>query len=159
MGFRPVIKIPPRVMDERIFRDTPIGLRDVLLGLDLSERFSYDADKNLFFINFEGHEVASLHDVEAIRREVEKQLADVKVKPRAIVNYDNFSIRPGLLDAYSEMVTKLVNDFYDGVTRYTTSSFLRMKLGDALKRRGVAPYIYESAQEAREHETRRPGQL
>lgn len=157
MGFRPVIKSPPRLMDERIFRDTPMGLRNVLLGLDLSERFSYDAEKHLFFINFEGHEVATLHDVEAIRREVEKQLANVAFKPHAIVNYDNFSIRPEMLDAYSEMVTKLVDDFYDGVTRYTTSSFLRMKLGDALKQRGVAPYIYESAQEAREHGTRRSG--
>ncbi|MDR5857441.1 acyl CoA:acetate/3-ketoacid CoA transferase [Caballeronia sp. LZ062] len=155
MDFRPVIPSVPRLMDERIFRDAPMGLRNQLLGLDLSERFSYDAEKKLFFINFEGHEVASLHDVEAIRLEVEKQLAGVSVKPHAIVNYDNFSIRPSMLDAYSEMVSRLVSEFYDGVTRYTTSSFLRMKLGDALKRRGVAPYIYESAQEAREHGARR----
>ena len=157
MGFRPVIKSAPRLMNERIFHDTPMGLRDVLLGLGLAERFSYDAEKNLFFINFEGHEVATLQDVENIRREVEKQLADVKTKPHVIVNYDNFSIRPEMLDAYSEMVTGLVSGLYDGVTRYTTSSFLRMKLGDALKQRGVAPYIYESAQEAREHSTRRSG--
>ncbi|GGD64281.1 acyl CoA:acetate/3-ketoacid CoA transferase [Caballeronia grimmiae] len=157
MGFRPVIKSAPRLMNERIFHDTPMGLRDVLLGLGLAERFSYDAEKNLFFINFEGHEVATLQDVEDIRREVEKQLADVNTKPHVIVNYDNFSIRPEMLDAYSEMVTGLVSGLYDGVTRYTTSSFLRMKLGDALKQRGVAPYIYESAQEAREHSTRRSG--
>ncbi|WP_175941562.1 acyl CoA:acetate/3-ketoacid CoA transferase [Caballeronia sp. BCC1704] len=158
MDFRPVMKSAPSLMDPRIFTDEPMGLRKILLGLDISERFSYDADKNLFFINFEGYEVASLHDVEAIRLEVEKQLAGVSVKPHAIVNYDNFSIRPSMLDAYSEMVTRLVSQFYGGVTRYTTSSFLRMKLGDALKRRGVAPYIYESPQEAREHGTRRPRQ-
>ncbi len=132
-----------------------MGLRDVLLQLDLSEHFSYDAEKHLFFINFEGHEVAHLDDVEAIRKEVEKQLAHARKRPHAIVNYDNFSIRPNLLDAYSEMVSRLVSDFYEGVTRYTTSSFLRMKLGDALKRRGLAPYIYESPEEAREHEARR----
>ena len=50
-----------------------------------------------------------------------------------------------------------VSKFYGSVTRYTTSSFLRMKLGDALKRRGVAPYIYESPEEAREHAQRGPG--
>jgi propionate CoA-transferase len=155
MGFRPSIAAKPRLMDERIFRDSPMGLRDILLRLDLSERFSYDAEKNLFFINFEGHEVANLSDVEAIRKEVESQLSGAKTRPHAIVNYDNFSIRPNMLDAYSEMVTKLVKGCYDGVTRYTTSSFLRMKLGDALKRRGVAPYIYESPEEAREHESQR----
>lgn len=157
MGFAPVIKSPPRLMDARIFRDAPMGLRGILLGLRLSERFSYDASQNMLFINFEGHEVASAEDVEAIRREVEVQLAGATAKPHAIVNYDNFSIRPEILDAYSEMVTKLVSKFYGSVTRYTTSSFLRMKLGDALKRRGVAPYIYESPEEAREHAQRGPG--
>jgi propionate CoA-transferase len=154
MGFAPVIKTPPRLMDARIFEDTPMGLRNILLRLGLSERFSYDAGKNMFFINFEGLEVATSADVEDIRREVEARLANVKEKPHAIVNYDNFSIRPDILDAYSEMVMKLVNR-YDGVTRYTTSSFLRMKLGDALKRRGVAPYIYESPEEARKHGAQR----
>lgn len=49
------------------------------------------------------------------------------------------------------MVKKLMTDCYSGVTRYTTSGFLRMKLGDALTARDVAPYIYESAEEAKEH--------
>ena len=42
-------------------------------------------------------------------------------------------------------------DFYSGVTRYTTSGFLRTKLGDALKQRAVSPHIYESAEEAGAH--------
>ncbi len=104
----------------------------------------------MFFINFEGHEVTHPGDVEAIRLEVEKQLANAEGKPHTIVNYDNFSIRPSMLDAYSEMVTRLVkllrrrNALYD-------KQFLRMKLGDALKRRSVALYIYESPEESREH--------
>jgi propionate CoA-transferase len=32
--------------------------------------------------------------------------------------------------------------------RYTTSAFLRMKLGDALTSRNVSPHIYESNVEA-----------
>jgi propionate CoA-transferase len=34
------------------------------------------------------------------------------------------------------------------VTRYTTSGFLRAKLGAALSQRGVSPHIYESTEEA-----------
>jgi propionate CoA-transferase len=49
------------------------------------------------------------------------------------------------------MVHDLVEQFYSGVTRYTTSGFLRTKLGDALEQRRVAPHIYESADEARAH--------
>ena len=66
----------------------------------------------------------------------------------AIVNYDNFSIVPELLDEYSAMVRSLTDRFYSGVSRYTTSGFLRIKLGEALERRGLAPHIFESAEEA-----------
>ena len=56
-----------------------------------------------------------------------------------------------VVDAYSAMVHDLVVNHYCGVTRYTTSGFLRAKLGEALSRRGVAPHIYESAKEAQAH--------
>jgi propionate CoA-transferase len=141
-------------MDARIFESKPMGLRSVLLRLRLRERFSYDADKNMLFINFEGHKVATEEDVEAIRAEVELALSGLKVRPHAIVNYDNFSIAPEVIDAYSDMVTGLVSRFYSDVTRYTTSSFLRMKLGDALHRRNVATYIYESPEEVTAYESR-----
>ena len=56
-----------------------------------------------------------------------------------------------MIDDYSAMVLDLADRFYSAVTRYTTSSFLRTKLGDALNKRAVAPHIYESAEEARAH--------
>jgi propionate CoA-transferase len=55
---------------------------------------------------------------------------------------------PELLDEYSDAVRSVVDRFYSGVTRYTTSGFLRVKLGEALEKRGVAPHIFESAAEA-----------
>ncbi|HEX3380579.1 MAG TPA: acyl CoA:acetate/3-ketoacid CoA transferase [Paraburkholderia sp.] len=154
MGFAPVIKSAPRLMDARIFEDKPMGLRAMLLRLKFSERFSYDADKNMLFINFEGHKVTTVDDVEAVRAEVARTVSGLEVRPHAIVNYDNFSIAPEVIDAYSEMVTGLVARYYSDVTRYTTSSFLRMKLGDALQRRSVATYIYESPEEASSHDAR-----
>ncbi len=72
-------------------------------------------------------------------------------KVYVIVNYDNFEILPDVLEEYSAMVRDLVDRFYSGVTRYTTSGFLRTKLGDALKQRAVSPHIYESAEEASAH--------
>ena len=50
-----------------------------------------------------------------------------------------------------DMVKALVKRYYSGVTRYTTSTFLRAKLGSALERRDVAPHIFESLDEARQH--------
>ena len=66
-----------------------------------------------------------------------------------IVNYDNFDISPELVDKYMEMVKGLVDRLYSGVTRYTTSTFLRMKLGNALEKRGTTAHIYETRDEAR----------
>jgi propionate CoA-transferase len=86
--------------------------------------------------------------VEQVRRIVESRLAPLGRKVYAVVNYDNFEIFPEIIDEYSAMVRDLVDRFYSGVTRYTTSSFLRAKLGDALKQRALAPHIYENAEEA-----------
>ena len=78
-------------------------------------------------------------------------MAQAPGKVYTIVYYDNFSISPELLGPYTDMVKKLMKDCYSGVTRYTTSGFWRMKLGDALAERDVAPHIYENAEEASEH--------
>jgi propionate CoA-transferase len=72
-------------------------------------------------------------------------------KVHVIVNYDNFSIYPDILDEYTTMVRDLADPFYSGATRYSTNGFLRSKLGDALGRRSLAPHIYESAEEASSH--------
>jgi len=151
MDFAPVIHRPPRLMDERIFLAEPMGLRDSMLSLPLEQRFSYDADQNVFFINFERLAVRSVEDIERIRRAIEARLAPLGKKVFGIVNYESFTIAPELTDTFGEMVQQLVDQFYYGVTRYTTSSFLRLKLGEALQRRHVAPHIYESAEEARAH--------
>jgi propionate CoA-transferase len=39
--------------------------------------------------------------------------------------------------------------FYRDITRYTTSAFQRMKLGESLEARGLAPHVYESREEAK----------
>jgi propionate CoA-transferase len=150
MAFRPIVR-EPRPMDARLFRPEPMGLRHDLLELPLDERFVYDAGQNLFFVNFEGLAVRSLEQVQEIERLVEEKTRAASGKVYAIVNYDNFSIAPDILDPYVDMVKRLMERHYSGATRYTTSGFLRMKLGDALSGRDVAPHIYESADEARDH--------
>ena len=109
---------------------------------------TYEPEKNLFFVNFEGFSVKTPTDVREVEAAVEQILSPLKKKVYTIVNYDNFSINPELVDDYTEMVKSLVERFYARVTRYTTSTFLRMKIGDALKKRDVAPHIYESRAEA-----------
>ena len=149
MEFEPIIDGTPPSMDIRIFRPEPMGLSKDLLTLKLEDRFAYDRSENLFFVNLEGFALTDSRTIGQIRDAVEKILKPLGHKVFTIVNYDNFSILPDLVDAYTEMVKYLVDTYYTGVTRYTTSAFLRVKLGDAMQKRNVAPHIYESSQEAK----------
>jgi propionate CoA-transferase len=148
MDFKPLIAKNLSLMDSRIFAAEPMNLRDYMLSIPLERRFTYDEATNHFFVNLERYRLQSETDIERIRQIVTDRLAPLGKRVYAIVNYDNFNIEPDLLDAYSAMVRGLMDKYYAEVTRYTTSGFLRMKLGDALEKRGVAPHIYESATEA-----------
>ena len=139
---------PPALMDSRIFFDEPMKIRPQMLEIPMSERLTYDAGKNLFFVNFEGLNVRSADDIARIEQAVDDALAAVGHKVNAIVNYDRFAIVPELVDEYIVMVKGIVERHYHEVTRYTSNTFLRVKLGEALAKRKLAPQIYESASEA-----------
>lgn len=151
MAFRPALAERIRTMDRAIFSPQPMGLRDALLRLPLSERFVFDAAQGVFFANFEGLTVRDADDVEAIRQALLERLAGLTHKVPALVDYDNFTVLPDAIDAYTDMVRDVASRHYARVTRYTTSAFLRAKLGAALQERGVAPHIFESVDDARGH--------
>ncbi len=148
MDFKPLIPRDPALMDAAIFEAAPMGLRERMLALPLAQRLAYDAQANILFLNFERLAVKTEADVHAIREEIERKFASIGHKVYGIVNYDHFDLAPEVADKYAAMVKDLVDRHYLGVSRYTTSGFLRAKLGTALSRRGVAPHIYESALEA-----------
>ncbi len=150
MEFKPVLKCAPRLMDARIFAEAAMNLRDDLFAMPLEKRFLYQAKENILFVNFEGLAVRDMAQIQQIKEAVEKICAPLEKKVLTIVNYDNFSITPELIEEYAGIVQQLVSKYYQNVTRYTTSAFLRIKLGDALKKRAVAPHIFESQTAAKQ---------
>jgi len=117
----------------------------------IEERLSYNPRENLFFFNCERLAIHSSADIESARAAITARLAPLGHKVDVIVNYDHFSIRPDLEGEYIAMVADLCERYYARVTRYTTSTFMLLKLGRALSQRDVAPHIYESQAEARAH--------
>lgn len=148
MKFRPQISPHLKTMDARIFGTGSMGLRDLLLRRPFDERFSYDPAKNIFFLNFEGLAIRSHEDIKRIRAAIAANVEPLGKRTFAIVNYDNFSITPELLQDYIDMVSDVVQRYYIGVTRYTSSAFLRTRLGDALRENNIIPHLYETASEA-----------
>ncbi|MFT3779168.1 MAG: acyl CoA:acetate/3-ketoacid CoA transferase [Ottowia sp.] len=156
MAFRPLIEGPdgPRLMDARIFQDEPMGLRRRLTGLPFDARFAHDAARNVLYLNFEHFEVKTAQTIEAIGAKVAaicEPIVRRGQRVQAVVNYEAFVLDRDLEDSYAEMVRNCVERYYSGVTRFTTSAFMRAKLGEALSRRRLAPYIFESEQEAIEN--------
>lgn len=146
MEFEPHVE-GPILMDPRIFLDEPMNLSDILLRLDLKDRISYDQVRNILFLNFENIHVRRKEDIEDIKQAVEERCRRINGRVSVIVNYDAFHLDDELTDDYAEMVRYLEENYYKQVSRYTTSAFMRMKLGSVLTRR-VAPHIFESQAEA-----------
>lgn len=150
MDFKPKIASNLKIMDQRIFKEGIMGLKEDLLAIPIADRLTYQREDNIFFVNFEGLSIRSEEDIEEIRRQISGMLAPIGKRVYTIVNYDNFDILPELVDKYMEMVREVVTEYYENVTRYSTGAFMRMKLGDTLKERDLAPHIFETPEEARQ---------
>jgi propionate CoA-transferase len=147
MDFAPIVD-RPIPMDSRIFRAEPMQLDETLLGLGMGQRITYDPDRNTLFANFEGLHVRTRDDVDRVRRTIEDRVQAIGHKVALVVNYDGFQIDPAVADTYAAMIRYMEMHYYTTATRYTTSAFLRLKLGEALTRRRVAPHIFETRDEA-----------
>ena len=130
------------------FRPEPMGLEQMLLGLSFADRITYDPTRNTLFANFEGLQVRTIDDVELIRREIEKRCRAIGKKVALIVNYDRFTLDPAVSDAYFSMITYMQQRYYATASRYTTSAFMRLKLGGSLADRELAPHVFETLAEA-----------
>jgi propionate CoA-transferase len=148
MEFKPIVRTP-RLMDARIFQPEPMGLREEILRLPFEARFAYDEERNTLFLNFSEVSVKSQATIDRYVDKIRSIVEPLGHKVYAVVNYDGWEIDRSLEDAYLDAVKKLSEQYYLGVTRFTTSAFMRAKLGDQLTSRGVAPHIFESEDDAK----------
>jgi propionate CoA-transferase len=78
---------------------------------------------------------------------VAEKAAQIGKRMAAIVNYDAFHLDEDVAQQYAAMVRDLEENHYTKVSRYTTSAFMRIKLGQQL-RRTVRPHIFENQADA-----------
>ena len=149
MDFEPV-SINPICMERRIFFDEPMDLLTDLLNLKLSERVSYDADRNILFLNLEGWSVRKKSDIDDLQKVLCEACEKAGKRVNAVVNHDGSRIAEDLYDDYAAMIEHMMEHHYASTTRYTTSTFMRLKMQEALSKRGLAPHVYERAEEAHE---------
>ena len=105
MEFRPQISPQLKLMDARIFPRIDGATRRTA---DPAARQAPDLRRRAesFFVNFDNLEIRRTEQIDNIRRLIGEKLGKLDHKVHAIINYDNFSIAPELLDAYVEMVRR-----------------------------------------------------
>ncbi len=147
MDFKPIIN-KPHPMDRRIFIDEPMELLAELQNLKLSERIKYDSDRNILFLNLEGWSVRKKSDIDDLRKMLVAACVAAGRRVNSVVNHDGCRIAEDLYDAYAEMIEYMVQHHYLTTARYSTSAFMRLKMQEALDKRGLQPHIFERAEEA-----------
>ncbi len=147
MAFKPIVR-RPQPMDSRIFRPEPMGLREDMLRLPFDARFKYDDEHNILFINLSDLHVATPDILVRLVEKVASIVGPLGHKVYCVANYDGFELDRSVEDAYLDAVKELTGRYLLGVTRFTTSAFMRAKLGETLAKRGVAAHIFESEDEA-----------
>ena len=150
LPFRPLLTTPS-TMDPAIFSPTPMGLRERMLDINITDRLSYEPATNTVFMNYAGMRVRSEQDVDAILAAVDRLLAPLGKRVNSIVNYEGFSVDDEAMDAYMNAVQYVETRYYLKVSRFTNSGFLRLKLGKELERRQVSARVYETRHEAERH--------
>jgi len=148
MDFEPIVR-QPREMDPRIFNAEPMGLREAMLRLPFDARFNYDDEHNILFLNLSELAVKNREIIERYRDKIRSIVEPLGHKVYAVVNYDGFELSRDFEDSYLEAVQEIGDKYFHGVTRFTTSAFMRAKFGEELEKRGVAPHIFESEEEAK----------
>ena len=147
MDFKPIIH-KPITMDARIFRDEPMELLADLLNMKLADRVAYDADRNILFLNLEGWNVRKKADIADLKKVLVEACEKAGKRVNSVVNHDGCRIADDLYDEYAAMIEFLTKNYYATTSRHTTSTFMRIKMQEALKKRGLRPHIYERPEEA-----------
>jgi propionate CoA-transferase len=147
MDFEPLIN-KPMAMNPRIFLDQPMDLIEDLMNLKLSERVSYDPERNILFLNLEGWSVRKKSDVDDLQKVLVDACKKAGKKVYAVVDHDGCRIAEDLYDRYADMIEYMLKHYYINTTRYSTSAFMRVKMQEALRKRGLQPHVFERAEEA-----------
>lgn len=138
-------------MEAALLLPERLDLRSRFLDINISDRLSYDGASNTVFMDYAGMRVQNQKDLDNIKEAVDALLGPVGKRVNAIINYERFEASPDIMPQYLDLVRHVEETYYDKVSRYTTSGFMRLKLGQELGKRHVSSDVYDSPTSARHH--------
>jgi propionate CoA-transferase len=130
MEFDPVISPNLKLMDSRIFKDKKM---DIPMFGSLDERFVYNDNDHVIFINLFGINLSTEADIEWFFNGVEdvlKPFVQQKGPIDVVVNYDGFDVAATLLPMYGSKLSSLEEKYYKSVKRFAGKAFRRAGLAE-----------------------------
>ncbi len=150
MAFEPIVN-DPKLMDAALFSPEPMKLRAHMLNMEIEERVFFDQERNILFVNLSGLEIESDDDLRDFVTPFRLYLQGLGQKVNLVSNYDGISIAPRMANKFADFLKGVEDEYYLTACRYTTSAFLRQKLGQDLKKRSISPHIFETRGEAADY--------
>jgi propionate CoA-transferase len=147
LPFEPRVAEKLETMPVEIFRIARMGLRD-RPPMSMDERFAYDPDANVAYVNFEGLRILDLDDVRALTDFLDTRFAALGRRVNVVVNYDNFTLGDDAADAFFGMVRQNTERYFLSSTRYSTNAFYRRQMGRRFTDERLQHRIYGNFSEA-----------
>ena len=125
------------------------GLMSSCSTAPLNERFTLDAEAGVLYIDLDGYRVRTRREIEDVREAVASRVGPLgrRVAASSVMTPARLiqrSPKPG------SPWRRMSSGGSTPCSRYTTSAFMRLKLGDALARRGSrAPHLRDPQRDAR----------
>jgi propionate CoA-transferase len=147
MDFKPLVRnVKP--MCPAIFQDKRMKLRSYLLDIPLEDRLAYDKESNILYANLSGLKIRNNEDLETFEEQLFIFFKNIGQKVNIVSNYDGIDIASKMESKFIDLVHRLHKAFYLTASRYSTSAFMRQKLGKDLKNRSISSHIFETREEA-----------
>jgi propionate CoA-transferase len=148
LPFRPLVAEKLETMPAEVFRAARMNLRD-RPPMSMDERFVYDPDDNVAYVNFEGLRILDADDVLALAEFLDGRFAELGRQVNVVVNYDNFTLGDDAADGFFEMVRRNSERYFLSSTRYSTNAFYRRQLGRRFTDEHLQHRVYDNFSEAR----------
>ncbi len=128
-------------MDAAIFLPSPMGLRDRMLDINISQ----NSKKVVFVGNFSAGGAGL-----AIQDGRLRILTEGKVT-KFVERVAGFTVDDDAMPAYMDAVKYVEQKYYLKVSRFTNSGYLRLKFANELERRQLTSRVFETRREADHH--------
>lgn len=96
--------------------------------MQLRDRFTFDTDENLLFIDLAGLRIETREQVDETSEIVREILESRGRRAYAIVNYEGTEIAPEIMDYYGESIKELYDRYSLTTVRYSSSGLTRSAL-------------------------------